>query len=220
MLPLTITIFALVGTGILFSIIDLGLSAYGASVAGKSYDCSYDSGNPYDGTYGVVSATCKGTVPAAISFLLFTSLWTLIVGPFTLVYPWLQARKASVSHESLNRWLSPVIIALFFLTWVFWLSSFADIATYNIVYSGSIIQAAVAFAVLNWLIFTAVFVLTVILACGILAHDLPGFQPLRTNNRNVAAGPTPTYNNSAPMTQDHHIINEEPKNQGYPEMTA
>ena len=150
MLPLTITIFALVGTGILFSIIDLGLSAYAASAYSSSYDCSYYSGNPYDGTSGIVSATCKGKVPAAISFLLFTSLWTLLVSPFTLVFPWLQARKASVSHESLNKWLSPLLIVLFSLTWVFWLSAFADIATYNIAFAGPIIQAAVAFAVLNW----------------------------------------------------------------------
>lgn len=146
MLPLTIATYSLLGTGLVFAIIELGLTAYGLSYwDGNTYAC----GENYDG-YEVTVTYCKTTAPAIISFLVFTSLWTMLATPFALVYPWYQARRADVSHENLNKWLAPVFIVLFFLTFVFWLAGFADIAYLTGGLVGDIDAAILAFGVLNW----------------------------------------------------------------------
>lgn len=222
MLPLTLATYVLLGAGLLFSVIELGLAAYGVSLFGQSYECV----TGYSG-YNVETGTCKTPVPGIISFLIFVSLWTMGVTTFFLVFPFLQARKANVSHERLNKWLVPLHIGLLFLTFVFWLAGFADVAAIigglNV---GGVIAAVEAFGVLNWLIYMALFILSILTAVNVLTHDLPGWQPI-SRNHGTAATPAagynsgvPTYDNAASEGGPHHIINEEPKNDATPEMIA
>lgn len=144
MLPLTIATYSLLGTGLAFGIIELGLSAYAVSQTDKTYECYTDNG------FGETIGTCKETVPSVFIYYLFVSIWTFLTTPFALAYPAMQARKAGGSSLT---WLGPVLIGLSFLTSVFWLAAFADLTNLTdgyLSYAGGVIQAMVAFGVLNW----------------------------------------------------------------------
>jgi hypothetical protein len=142
MFPLTIASYSLLGTGLGFGIIELGLSAYAVSKTDQTYECYTD-----EGTIG----TCKETVPSVFIFYLFVSIWTLLTTPATIIFPWMLYRQAGGSSS--NTWLGPVMIAKNFLTSVFWLAAFADLTNLTdgyLSYAGGVIQAMVAFGVLNW----------------------------------------------------------------------
>lgn len=224
MLPPTLATFALLGAGLVFAIIELGLGAY---VEAKS---------TIDYRYRNSTYHYKIHLSPVWPYLLFTSIWTILTTPFAVAYPFLQSRKAQVSQEALNRWLAPVLLSLYFVTLVFWMAAFADIANvYQAtagldawaglgVYLGVAIavpHAALAFGVLAWLVYTAIFILTILAVCNVLPHDLPGYQPLVASSGDVNMSTSaPTYHNPVPMSQDHHIIHQEAKNDAVPEMVA
>jgi len=209
MLPLTIATYSLLGTGLAFGLIELGLSAYAVSQTDKTYECYTDNG--FEETIG----TCKETVPSVFIYYLFVSIWTLITTPFALAIPAIQSRNGGGSSS--NTWLAPVLIFRNFLTFVFWLAAFADLTNLTdgyLSYAGGVIQAMVAFGVLNWLIFMTLFILGILTAVDVLSHDLPGWQPMTSRQRSSNANydGAPSYNIAA--------AHQEPKNETAPEMVA
>jgi hypothetical protein len=125
-----LAILGLLGTILVFSIIELGLSAWAVSVTdGTYYGRRYDS-------------------PGEFGFLLFASLWTLLVVGVLTVLEFLGGRKGGVSHRF--SWLGWATLATNFVTWVFWLAGFSALAAF---YGGNPRGAAgalLAFAVMLW----------------------------------------------------------------------
>jgi hypothetical protein len=207
MFPLTIATYSLLGTGLGFGIIELGLSAYAVSKTDRTYECYTDQG-----TIG----TCKETVPSVFIFYLFVSIWTLITTPATLILPWKWSQQTGSSSS--NTLLGSIMLAKNFLTAIFWLAAFADLANLTdgyLSYAGGVIQAMVAFGVLNWLIFMTLFILGILAVTGVLRHDLLGWQPMispRQGSSNAHYDGAPSYNTAA--------AHQEPKNETAPEMVA
>jgi hypothetical protein len=145
MLALHIALYVLLGTALLFAIVELGLSAYvvsGYSGSFEEYTC-----NGFSCGY----QTVKVSTPGILAFLVFVSLWTMIVSVAAAVLPWFYARKGNVTSK-LNMILGISTIVVYFITSVFWLACFADIVTIfgaGNVYS-DYLNAVVAFAVLLW----------------------------------------------------------------------
>lgn len=146
MLALDIALLALLGTALVFSIIELGLSAYTVSLHWV-HAYTYEDGNGYP-EYGYRN----GSPPGEVSFLLFDSLWSMLVCVFLIVFPLVVGRKnnALSSHNS-NKWLTPVTLTLTSLTMVFWLAGFAALAH---LYHGAdvtdLAAALLAFPILLW----------------------------------------------------------------------
>lgn len=143
MLAPHIVLYALLGTSLGFAIIELGVSAHVASfwTGTQSY---YD---PYSG----VNYNVHVSTPPILNFLLFASIWTMVVAAAALVLPWFFSRKGAVTSK-FNTILGVTFAAIYFMTQVFWLASFADIATSlggGISPFGSL-NALIAFAVLLW----------------------------------------------------------------------
>lgn len=145
MLALDIALYALLGTSLVFSIIELGLAAYVASAWTGSHRVSY-----YDpwGGYGYENVNISA--PPIVDFLLFTAVWSMLVTGASLFLPWFFTRKGSSSK--LNMILGIVFTAVYFVTMVFWLASFADIASYlgGGTSTSDYLNAVIAFAVLLW----------------------------------------------------------------------
>jgi hypothetical protein len=137
MLALNIILYALLGTSLVFAIIELGLSAYVTSIS---------SGTVYDGYYYYDLKP-----PAIVIFLVFSSIWTILVTIAALVLPWYYARKGLVSAK-LNTILAATFVAVYFVTMVFWLACFADLANLvgGYVNIDSYYSAVLAFGVLLW----------------------------------------------------------------------
>lgn len=125
-----LAILGLVGTILVFSIIELGLSAWAVSVTDRTY-YYYRQNTP--GEYG---------------FLLFASLWTLIGVAVLTVLEFMGGRKGGVSHRF--SWLGWATLVYNAVTWVFWLAGFSALAAF---YGGNPRGAAgalLAFAVMLW----------------------------------------------------------------------
>jgi hypothetical protein len=141
---LEISFLALKGTALVFSIVELGLVAYLVWGFGQTYSVrSYIYG------YGYTYDTVKGTVPSVIAFLMFDAVWTVLVSAAVLVVPILFHWRNATGH---NNWLAPTLIVVYFVTLVFWLAGFADLATIlgpGVNY-GSHVDAVLAFAILLW----------------------------------------------------------------------
>lgn len=146
MLALHIALYVLLGSALLFAIIELGLtgfiiSQYGGSrreLSCDSYtDCSY--------------VNVKNSVPGIFGFVIFTAVWTMLVTVAAAVLPWFYARKGGVTTK-FNMILGIVTIVVYFVTCIFWLASFADIVSeYNSGFGyGDYLNAVIAFAVLLW----------------------------------------------------------------------
>jgi hypothetical protein len=127
-----LAILGLSGTILLFSLIELGLSAWAVSLTDGTY-------------YGY-----RVTAPSQFAFLLFASLWTLLVfGALTILNFLMGGRQGGVTHRF--SWLGFVTLGVNFVTCVFWLAGFAALADY---YNGGVatgnFAALLAFAVLLW----------------------------------------------------------------------
>ena len=125
-----LAILGLIGTILLFSIIELGLSAWAVSVTDGRY-------------YG-----WRARSPGEYGFLLFASLWTLIGVAVLAVLELMGGRKGGVSQRF--SWLGWATLAYNFVTWVFWLAGFSALAAF---YGGNPQGAAgalLAFAVMLW----------------------------------------------------------------------
>lgn len=130
---------ALLGIVLIFSIIELGLSAHLISLSSRAY--SYLDVSDYD---------FHITAPPSIAFLLFCSIWTILVSGLALYIPWHLARRASLGRITPTI-LTYVTLVLYFVTTVFWLAGFADLAAWLAGFTpGGSIGAAVAFGVLLW----------------------------------------------------------------------
>lgn len=124
-----LAILGLLATILVFGVIELGLSAYAVSVT---------DGNRY----------WRGDAPGEYGFLLFASLWTLIVVGVLATLEFFGGRKGGVSHR--YSWLGWATLAVNFVTWVFWLAGFSALAAY---YGGNprgTAGALLAFAVMLW----------------------------------------------------------------------
>ncbi|KAJ5557962.1 hypothetical protein N7535_009455 [Penicillium sp. DV-2018c] len=176
MLALNIILYALLGTSLVFAIIELGLSAYVTSIS---------SGTVSNGYYYY-----DVDPPAIVIFLVFSSVWTMLVTSAALLLPWYYARKGSVSAK-LHTILAAITVAVYFVTMVFWLAAFADLANLVSGYTNidPYYSAVLAFAVLLWLLFLALMVLTILAMCGVLVSDWAGYHSLR-KNKDVGATQT------------------------------
>jgi hypothetical protein len=121
-------ITALLGTAFIFSIIELGLSAYIVSLTSTRY---YSN--------------------SVYNYQLFASIWSLLVTSFFLAWPYLIHSRSSIAKNNNERWLAPLTLALNFVTMVFWLAAFASLADlYNGYNPQDEAGAQLAFAVMLW----------------------------------------------------------------------
>ncbi|KAJ5605286.1 hypothetical protein N7510_010440 [Penicillium lagena] len=175
MLALDIALYAILGTSLVFSIIELGLAAYVASAWTGAHQVSYY--NPWEGGYSYENVNISA--PPILDFLIFTAVWTMLVTGASLFLPWFFTRKGFSSK--LNTILGIVFTAVYFVTMVFWLAAFADITSYlgGGTSTSDYLNAVIAFAVLLWLLFMALFILIILTLCGVLASEWAGYQSLR-----------------------------------------
>lgn len=146
MLALHIALWALLGTCLAFSIIELGLTAYVATIWDGTREVPY-----WDPYQGYVYKSAHVDTPGIVDFLLFSACWSILASVAAIVLPWFYTRKGVVS-AMLNTILGVTSSVVFFVTSVFWLACFADIesllgggTSYN-----DYLNAVIAFAVLLW----------------------------------------------------------------------
>lgn len=137
---LNIILYALLGTSFVLGVVELGLSAFVVS----AYE---NTTQEYDTWSGYINVDVKA--PAIVDFIVFSSLWTMLVTVAALLLPWFYTRKGSVTPK-LNTVLAASFVATYFVTMVFWLAAFADLATYLDYISNDYYNAMIAFAVLLW----------------------------------------------------------------------
>ncbi|KAJ5212900.1 hypothetical protein N7449_000069 [Penicillium cf. viridicatum] len=181
MLVLNIVLYALLGTSLAFAIIELGLSAF-ITVAYSGMQ-EIQTWSAYSG-YSYTQVNVKP--PAILVFLVFSSVWTILVAVGALVLPWYYSRKDFVTAK-LNTILAAIFVAIYFVTMVFWLACFADLA--SLLGGGTSINpyynAVLAFGVLLWLLFVALVIFTILAMCGVLVSDWAGYQSLKENGGGV-----------------------------------
>lgn len=107
MSPTDITIVALLITGLIFSIIELGLSAYTVSLW-QTYESYY-----------------YGSAPGFLSFLLFASLWTTLRTGFRLVRQVLRTQSPVDASGRPAAWVPILTLVINAITMIFWLAGFA-----------------------------------------------------------------------------------------------
>ena len=152
MLALDIVLLALLSGALVFSIIELGLSAYTVSLHWYSAYSTYDPNYAGTGYGGYDYGYRRGNPPGEVSFLLFDSLWTVLVCAFLIGFLLLKRRNHSaISSNSANKWLTPLTLTLTILTMIFWLAGFASLAhRYNGADVTNIAAALLAFSILLW----------------------------------------------------------------------
>lgn len=143
---LNIVLYALLGTSLAFAIIELGLSAF--ITAAYSDIQEIQTWSAYSG-YSYSQVNVKP--PAILVFLVFSSVWTILVAVGALVLPWYYSRKDFVTAK-LNTVLAAIFVAIYFVTMVFWLACFADLASLlgGGTSTNSYYNAVLAFGVLLW----------------------------------------------------------------------
>lgn len=143
---------------LLFSIIELGLSAYAAATATEYVTESVWDPNFLGigyGGYDHFGKTVSASPPGPVSFLIFTSLWTMILSCGLLVLSLLSTKIRSKKafwtdvYGTPASWTGPLTLALNTLTMVFWLAGFAVLSVY---FGGSnpvgVADAMLAFAIM------------------------------------------------------------------------
>ena len=114
MLPTDLTILILLVSGLTFSIIELGLSAYIISVL--------DTYSTYNG-YGNI-------VPGWLAFLLFASLWTIVRTLFRLIRLIRRTKRSAYDAGSQPaKWVPILTLVINAVTMIFWLAGFAAYAS-------------------------------------------------------------------------------------------
>lgn len=141
---LHITLLALLGTALAFSFIQLGLLAHAISILNQVVEVPV-----YDYGFGFTYETTKIGTPAIIAFLMFAAVWSILVSAAALGLPLFFHSKG---QHACNAWLAPALIAVYFVTWVFWLAGFADLAAVvgDSLVGSPYIDAIIAFGVLLW----------------------------------------------------------------------
>ncbi|RMZ89143.1 hypothetical protein DV736_g3629, partial [Chaetothyriales sp. CBS 134916] len=154
---LHLVIFALLITSFVFTIIELGLSGHIVSVLSKFELSSTDS------------------ISSTYNYLVFCSVWTLLVTALLLVWPFFNRSQLPARKDSSEKWLAPLMLALNFVTMVFWLAAFSSLANlYDGLSVRGVAGAQEAFAVLLWLLFLALLVLNFLTAFGVYKVDRAG----------------------------------------------
>ena len=82
MLALHIVLYVLLGTCLAFAIVELGLTAYVASI--WTGDRETYTWNAYE---GYVYTTVHYSAPGILIFIIFTACWTVLVSAAALVLP-------------------------------------------------------------------------------------------------------------------------------------
>lgn len=124
-----LAVLALLATAVVFSIIELGLSAHAVDVTSDFY---YKTNDRY-------------------SYLVFCSVWTLLVTAFLIAFPFVSRRNSSNQAAHHERWLTPLTLVLNTVTMIFWLAGFAALADLYGDYSPHGEPGALlAFAVMLW----------------------------------------------------------------------
>lgn len=124
----------LLATALVFAIIELGLSAYTDSIATQaveveSYDPCY-AGCGYGG-YDFNGETEPGDAPGSVKYLVFASVWTMLITPALAILPMLGHRYNKFWIDSSGNpaaWVAPLTLALNAVTMIFWLAGFAALA--------------------------------------------------------------------------------------------
>ncbi|KAH2786644.1 hypothetical protein KXV54_005085 [Aspergillus fumigatus] len=149
---------ALLGVAFVFAVIELGLGGHIASISTGSRKIPF-----YDpsSSWGYSYKTIKYSVPGIVAFQIFTSVWTMLVSVAAFLLPWFLRVKAAPGTR-LNTIITGALGGAYFVTMVFWLACFADIATK-----------------LDELLFVALFVIVVLAILGILECDAPGYAGMR-----------------------------------------
>ncbi|KAK9577469.1 hypothetical protein V6Z90_009145 [Aspergillus fumigatus] len=168
---------ALLGVAFVFAVIELGLGSHIASISTGSRKIPF-----YDpsSSWGYSYKTIKYSVPGIVAFQIFTSVWTMLVSVAAFLLPWFLRVKAAPGTR-LNTIITGALGGAYFVTMVFWLACFADIATKldELGATSDYYNAVIAFAVLSWLLFVALFVIVVLAILGILECDAPGYAGMR-----------------------------------------
>ncbi|PIG85624.1 integral membrane protein [Aspergillus arachidicola] len=167
--------FALLSTTFVFAVVELGLTGHLVSYFSQgSKEYRYDPSRN-----GYTSQTVTVAVPPILAFILFNSVWTMLVSVATAIIPWVFRSKAD-TNAAFNKLITIGLLGLYFVTTVFWLASFADMAARLSYAAGKsdYVNAIIAFAVLTWFLFCALTLAVVLGICGVLKSDLPGYKPL------------------------------------------
>ncbi|KAE8377590.1 hypothetical protein BDV26DRAFT_208362 [Aspergillus bertholletiae] len=166
---------SLLSAAFVFAVIELGLTGYVVSLFTQgSTEYRYD---PWSNEYSTQKV--KIAVPSILAFMLFNSVWTMLVTAAAAIIPWVFRTRAATG-TALDRLIAIGFLTLYSVTSVFWLASFADIAA-SFAYAffqSDYVNAIIAFAVLLWLLFCALIVVVVLAMCGVLKSDIPGYRPL------------------------------------------
>lgn len=145
MIALHIALYTILATSLVFAIIELGLCAYVATFYGGTYqEYSYNASGGY--SYQDV----KVSTPSIVAFLIFSAVWTILITLGGVVLSWFYTRKGV--SEKISTILGIVFAVVYFVTMVFWLACFADIASYldGFTSFNDYYNAVIAFAVLLW----------------------------------------------------------------------
>ncbi|KAJ5778763.1 hypothetical protein N7520_002009 [Penicillium odoratum] len=220
MIAFHIALYAILATSLVFAIIELGLCAYVASVwGGTREELYYDSYGDLE--YGDVNIS----IPGILAFLIFTSCWTMLVTPGGVLLSWFYTRKGATGKISTI--LGVVFSVVYFITMVFWLACFADIASDLDGYTShnDYLNAVIAFAVLLWLLFLALFILSVLSLCGVLVSDWVGYQSMRKQGdratepapaaTEVPMSTNPVASPSELSTRDAETLHDQPNNHSH-----
>ncbi|KAF4154699.1 hypothetical protein CNMCM6936_006928 [Aspergillus lentulus] len=176
----------LLGVAFVFALIELGLGGHIAAVSTGSRKIPvYDSSSAWGYSY----RTIKFSVPGILAFQIFTAVWTMLVSVAAFLLPWFLRVKAAPGTR-LHSIITGVLGGVYFVTMVFWLACFADIAAKldGLGASSDYYNAVIAFAVLSWLLFVALFVIVVLAMLGILECDAPGFASMRKREAAATEG--------------------------------
>jgi hypothetical protein len=142
---------ALLGVAFVFAVIELGLGGHIASISTGSRKIPF-----YDpsSSWGYSYKTIKYSVPGIVAFQIFTSVWTMLVSVAAFLLPWFLRVKAAPGTR-LNTIITGALGGAYFVTMVFWLACFADIATKldELGATSDYYNAVIAFAVLSWLVY-------------------------------------------------------------------
>jgi hypothetical protein len=205
MRPFDIILLILLPLSLAFAAVELGLTAHGVYVATGTYWTYCD-----DGFSGFYPCEVNIKAPAILIFLLFASVWTFLTVGAGFLLSLLVGKNNPVGA---NKWLAPILITLYAINMIFWLAGFADVVSQlgGKVKSTDMVNAAVAFSILLWIIFTLLLILTVISVCNVLKSTFVGYMSLRGRSSAGAKSMSEVRTtNTYGARQEHELTLQQP----------
>lgn len=147
---LHITLLALLGSALVFFIIQLGLLGHAIALFNQVIEVPvYTDGDGYGYGFTITYETTKIGTPPIIAFLIFAAVWSVVVSAAAVGVPVCFHAKGKHGY---NAWLAPALIGVYFVTWVFWIAGFVDLAVVvgDSLAGSPYINAIIAFGVLVW----------------------------------------------------------------------